>query len=292
MWTPTLEEKVAFLRDPRSYDASVQQVDVRETHMSWVFLTDSVVFKLKKPVRFPYLDFTTLEKRRNACRAEVELNRRLAADVYLDAVPLSVSPAGFVIGEGVTAVDWLVKMRRLNQGRMLDSLIAEKRLEQECIEALALKLADFYRNAHRVFMRPDVFLRHWEYDLWQNRVVLLNPRFKLSPGPIRYLDGLLREFLSQKQALFVDRLKRRRIVDGHGDLRPEHIWLGEHPARQSACLVANNHAGVAFDTLRLFCSSHSLQGSGLPGRLAALPSRRPDRRPVPCDRRHAFPTGG
>jgi len=213
MWTPTLEEKVAFLRDPRSYNASVQQVDVRETHMSWVFLTDSVVFKLKKPVRFPYLDFTTLEKRRNACRAEVELNRRLAADVYLDAVPLSVSPAGLVIGEGVTVVDWLVKMRRLNQVRMLDCLIAEKRLEQESIEALALKLADFYRNAHRVFMRPDVFLRHWEYDLWQNRVVLLNPRFKLSPGPIRYLDGLLREFLSQKQALFVDRLKRRRIVD-------------------------------------------------------------------------------
>ena len=227
MWTPTLEEKVAFLRDPRSYDASAQQVDVRKTHMSWVFLTDSVVFKLKKPVRFPYLDFTTLEKRRNSCRAEVELNRRLAADVYLDAVPLSVSPAGLVIGEGVTVVDWLVKMRRLNQGRMLDCLIPEKRLEQECIEALALKLADFYRNAHRVFMRPDVFLRHWEYDLWQNRVVLLNPRFKLSPGPIRYLDGLLREFLSQKQALFVDRLKRRRIVDGHGDLRPEHIWLGD-----------------------------------------------------------------
>lgn len=227
MWTPTLEEKVAFLRDPRSYDASVRQVDVRETHMSWVFLTDSVVFKLKKPVRFPYLDFTTLEKRRNSCRAEVELNRRLAADVYLDAVALSVSPAGLVVGEGVTVVDWLVKMRRLNQGRMLDRLIAEKRLEQECIEALALKLADFYRNAHRVFMRPDVFLRRWEYDLWQNRVVLLNPRFKLSPGPIRYLDGLLREFLSQEQALFVDRLKRRRIVDGHGDLRPEHIWLGD-----------------------------------------------------------------
>ena len=59
---PDPEEKVAFLRDPRSYDASVQQVDVRETHMSWVFLTDSVVFKLKKPVRFPYLDFTTLRK--------------------------------------------------------------------------------------------------------------------------------------------------------------------------------------------------------------------------------------
>jgi aminoglycoside phosphotransferase family enzyme len=264
MWTPTLEEKVAFLRDPRSYDASVQQVDVRETHMSWVFLTDSVVFKLKKPVRFPYLDFTTLEKRRNACRAEVGLNRRLAADVYLDAVPLSVSPAGLVIGEGVTVVDWLVKMRRLNQGRMLDCLIAEKRLERECIEELALKLADFYRNAHRVFMRPDVFLRHWEYDLRQNRVVLLSPRFKLSPGPVRRLDSLLREFLSQRQALFVDRLKRRRIVDGHGDLRPEHIWLGDE-VKIIDCLEFNARLRILDPLEEIACLDLECEHLGMKG---------------------------
>ncbi len=225
--TPTLAEKVAFLRDPRSYDASVRQVDVRETHMSWVFLTDSVVFKLKKPVRFPYLDFATLEKRRNACRAEVELNRRLAPDVYLDAVPLSVSCDGLTIGGDGAVADWLVKMRRLNQGRMLDRLILEKRLHRRDLDALASKLAGFYRNARSVLIRPEVLLRRWDYDFRQNAIVLLTPRLNLPPGPIRQLDRVLREFLFRKQVLFVERLKQRRIIDGHGDLRPEHIWVGD-----------------------------------------------------------------
>lgn len=223
---PGVEEKVAFLRDPCSYDPSVRQVDVRETHMSWVFLTDGDVFKLKKPVRFPYLDFTTIEKRGVASRAEVALNRRLAADVYIDAVPLCISPAGLTIGKGSKVVDWLVKMRRLDQSRMLDHLIAGKRVDKNGIEALALKLAGFYRKARKVLMRAEIFLKHWDYDLRQNRIVLLNPRFGLSPGPIRYLDRVLREFLACKGALFVKRLEERRIVDGHGDLRPEHIWLG------------------------------------------------------------------
>jgi uncharacterized protein len=225
-WVPALEEKVAFLCDPRAYDGSVGQVELHETNMSWLFLADGIVLKLKKPVRFPYLDFSTREKRGVACRAEVELDRRLAADVYLDAVPLCVSPAGFSIGEGAQVVDWLVKMRRLDQEQMLDRLLAEKRLGRDIIEALASKLAAFYRNARAVLIRPDVFLKHRAEDLRRSAVILLNPRFGLSPGSIRYLDRLLREFLVRKEALFVERLERRRIVDGHGDLRPEHIWLG------------------------------------------------------------------
>ena len=226
MWTPTLEEKSHFYATP----APMMRPPSRLMFAKPTCLGSSLPIALFSSSRSSFVFRISisqlLEKRRNSCHAEVELNRRLAADVYLDAVALSVSPAGLVVARSYF-VDWLVKMRRLNQGRMLDRLIAEKRLEQECIEALALKLADFYRNAHRVFMRADAFLRRWEYDLWQNRAVLLNPQFKLSPGPIRYLDGLLREFLSQEQALFVDRLKRRRIVDGHEDLRPEHIWLGD-----------------------------------------------------------------
>ena len=71
------------------------------------------------------------------------------------------------------------------------------------------------------------FLKHWGEDLRQNRAILLNPRFGLCAGPIRILDRLLREFLARKEALFIKRLEQRRIVDGHGDLRPEHIWLGD-----------------------------------------------------------------
>jgi len=225
--TPTLEDKVAFLSDTRSYDGSAGTVEVRQTHMSWVFLAGDYVFKLKKPVRFPYLDFSTIAKRHMACRAEVELNRRLAPDVYIGAIPLCVSVDGLAIGEGAAVVDWVVKMHRLNEGRMLDRLIAQGTADRHCLDAIALRLADFYRKANPVFLRPEVYFRQWSLNLQQNRTVLLNPRFNLAPGLVRYLDVLLQKFLSRHEKLLLGRLEQRRIVDGHGDLRPEHIWLGD-----------------------------------------------------------------
>ncbi len=224
---PTVEERVAFLSDARSYNASVAAIEVRQTHMSWVFLAGDHVFKLKKPVRFPYLDFSTLAKRQMACRAEVDLNRRLAPDVYLGAVPLCVSAKGLAIGEGIAAVDWLVKMRRLNEGRMLDNLITKKQVDRHSLDAIVLKLSGFYRHANPVFLRPEVYLKQWKLNLQQNCTVLVDPRFRLPLGLVRYCDAVLRQFLRQRYSLLLNRLELRRIVDGHGDLRPEHIWLGD-----------------------------------------------------------------
>src|SRR5208282_2207886 len=178
---PTLEEKVAFLSDPRSYDGSPGKVEVRETHMSWVFLAGDYVFKLKKPVRFPYLDFSTFAKRQMACRAEAELNRRLAPDVYLGAVPLCISAKVLAIGKGTAVVDWLVKMRRLNEGRMLNRLIAQRNADRHCLDAIAFRLAGFYRKANAVLLRPEAYLKQWKLNLQQNRAVLLDPRFNLAP---------------------------------------------------------------------------------------------------------------
>lgn len=224
---PSLEEKVAFLSDARSYHTSVAAVEVRQTHMSWVFLAGDHVFKLKKPVRFPYLDFSTLAKRQMACRAEVDLNRRLAPDVYLGAVPLCVSANALAIGEGIAAVDWLVKMRRLNEGRMLDNLITKRQVDRHSLDAIVLTLSGFYRHANPVFLRPEVYLKQWKLNLQQNCTVLEDPRFRLPLGLIRYCDAVLRQFLRQRYYLLLNRLPQRRIVDGHGDLRPEHIWLGD-----------------------------------------------------------------
>lgn len=85
----SFEAKVAFLRQPTAYLQPVDRVETRETHMSWVFLAGDRAYKLKKPVRFPYLDFSTIAQRAAACRSELRLNRRLAPDIYLDVVPLT-----------------------------------------------------------------------------------------------------------------------------------------------------------------------------------------------------------
>ena len=87
---PALDDKVRFLSRPETYQGNVERVIARETHMSWVFMAGERVYKLKKPVRFAYLDFSTLDRRAAACRAEHLLNRRLAPDVYLGVVPLTL----------------------------------------------------------------------------------------------------------------------------------------------------------------------------------------------------------
>src|SRR5665647_2768387 len=109
----TLDDKVRFLSCPATYSCADGQVVTRETHMSWVFMAGDRVYKLKKPVRFSYLDFSTLDRRAAACRAEYLLNRRLAPDVYLDVVPLTASPSGLAISGDGPVVDWLVLRLRL-----------------------------------------------------------------------------------------------------------------------------------------------------------------------------------
>ncbi len=235
---PTLDQKLDFLRRSSAYSHPVTGVIPRETHMSWVFLAGDRVYKLKKPVRFSYLDFSTLARRAAACRAELGLNRRLAPDVYLDVAPLTVTPRGLAIGGDATIVDWLVVMRRLDEGQTLEHAILEDRLEPWQLDRLIATLVQFYRRAQRLFLPPAVHLRDWRQSLSDNRRVLLDPCLNLPSGLVRHVVGAQHRFLSRRQKTLAKRVYNRCIVDGHGDLRPEHIWLGD-PVRIIDCLEFN-----------------------------------------------------
>ena len=124
---PDQEARIAFLRQPQTYPEKPARVETIETHMSWVFLTPQHAFKLKKPVRYDYLDFSTLAARRKSCEEERRLNRRLAPGVYLDVIPLVLGSDGAMhLGGPGEILDWLVMMRRLPAPRMLDSLIRRR----------------------------------------------------------------------------------------------------------------------------------------------------------------------
>ena len=235
---PTLEQKVEFLSRPTAYSHSVQEVSRRETHMSWIFLAGDRVYKLKKPVRFPYLDFSTLERREAACRAELRLNRRLTTDVYLGVAPLVATDHGLAI-EGVgTVVDWMVVMRRLDESRTLERAIQSHDIETWKIDRLAAALIQFYRHAASVLLAGDVQRRDWWLSLAYNRRVLLDPRLGLPCGLVRHLDQVQARFLQARHKALAHRIRGRKIVDGHGDLRPEHIWLGD-PVDIIDCLEFN-----------------------------------------------------
>jgi len=250
----SLDEKVAFLSRTDVYATPVQDVVRRETHMSWVFLAGQEAYKLKKPVRFPYLDFSTLARRETACRAELELNRRLAPDVYKAVMPLVRTPNGLAIGGPGETVDWLVVMRRLDEEETLEHAIESRWLQPWHLDRLVATLAAFYRHAASVFISPDVHLLNWHRSLAYNKAVLLDARLGLPTGLVRQIDYVQRRFLSQRSQLIADRVRSRRIVDGHGDLRPEHIWLGD-PIRIIDCLEFNPglRAVDPFDEIAYLC---------------------------------------
>src|SRR5436853_2703240 len=108
-----LQDLIAALADRRAYTHAVENVEVRQTHISAVFLAGPVVYKVKKPLDLGFLDFSTLEKRRHFCQEEVRLNRRLAPGVYLGVVPIVERDGRLMVEAEGEAVEWAVKMVRL-----------------------------------------------------------------------------------------------------------------------------------------------------------------------------------
>lgn len=227
---PSLEQKVAFLRAPDSYPERPRQVDAIETHMSWLFLTERSVFKLKKPIRYDRLDFTTLRLRRFYCEEEVRLNRRLAGTVYRGALPLTCEGDGTLAVDGIGApVDWLVHMERLPASRMLDWILARRVVEREEVRAVAVRLAQFYARANRVALSATVLAGRLEEGIRADERDLCRPDFELPVERIRSIASSQLDFLREHAGLFEDRADGGHIVDGHGDLRPEHICLIPEP---------------------------------------------------------------
>src|SRR5262249_16990920 len=139
---------VGFLSSPDSYPERPRQVETRETHMSWIFLTGAQAWKLKKPSCFDHLDLRSTEARRRNCDEEVRLNRRLAPDVYRGVVPLTIGSGNVLrLDKPGIIEDWLVCMRRLPTGRMLDDAIAHRTWFAEDARKVGKLLAKFYSNA-------------------------------------------------------------------------------------------------------------------------------------------------
>ena len=235
---PTLADKVAFLSRPAAYGKLAGAVSRRETHMSWIFFADDRVFKLKKPVRFAYLDFSTLARREAACRAELKLNRRLAGDVYLDVAPLVLTQRGLALGGCGTTVDWLVVMRRLNEAWTLEQMLLDHCLGARDLDRLITTLSAFYHHSTYIRMTPRLHLAEWHRNLCDNRRVLLDPRLAAPPGLVRRIDRAQRRFLHAKPELLAARVRGHKIVDGHGDLRPEHVFIDDR-IRIIDCLEFN-----------------------------------------------------
>ena len=225
-----LRDKVRFLRRPDSYPERPRAVEAVESHMSWVFLTETHAYKLKKPVRYSYLDYSKLSARAENCAAEVRLNSRFAPAVYLGVVPLNVDPAGDLrLGGAGATCDWLVKMVRLPADRTLEAQIARDEVDEAELRQSIHVLTRGYRRAAPVEMAPGAYRQRFQSDLSENVAELTAPAFELSSDLPELVAGAQRRFLETDIALLDARVEGGRIVEAHGDLRPEHIYLLDPP---------------------------------------------------------------
>jgi aminoglycoside phosphotransferase family enzyme len=197
--------------------------------MSWVFLTDRYAYKLKKPVRFKLLNLATLEDRRKNCEAEVAWNRRLAPEVYLGVVPLGTDENGrLALGTGTGIVDWLVKMRRLPAERMLDRVIAAGKVDPSDLRRVAETLAGFYLRAARADLTEEEYRLRFVREIEEIRRELeeISP---IARDRIEAISRGLESFVRLRADLLDARVRDGRIVEAHGDLRPEHVCLLPRP---------------------------------------------------------------
>ncbi|MGZ3510507.1 MAG: hypothetical protein ACXVAC_19305, partial [Vulcanimicrobiaceae bacterium] len=240
-----LDAKVTFLLEPASYPEPTRAVEAVETHMSWVFLTDRFAYKLKKPVRLPYLDFSTVDLRKHYCEEEIRLNARLAPRVYICTLPITLEANQVMtIGGSGLAIDWLVKMHRLPADRMLDHAIEHGTVAAEDIERLAFLLSGFYRKAPRVALSGATYRRRLEADVTANLEDLRKAKNIVARHRVERIHTAQAAFLQRCWKHFEQRVNEGRIVEAHGDLRPEHVLLGPDP-QIIDCLEFN----TAFRTL-------------------------------------------
>jgi aminoglycoside phosphotransferase family enzyme/predicted kinase len=209
-------------------DLEAAGFELIETHISWVFLGEAEVFKVKRPVDLGFLDFTTLEKRRDACEAEVRLNRRLAPEVYIDVVPITVDAAGVheIAGRGMV-VDWAVRMRRLAVESRADELLKAGLLKPRHIDELAAHIAHFHEGARcdaETSRHGEVttIRRNVKENFAQTRVSIDH---YLSAPQAREIERWQLDALSD-EGRFTARVETGRVRDGHGDLRLEHVYFG------------------------------------------------------------------
>ncbi|MFM9881666.1 MAG: hypothetical protein ACKVQT_01450 [Burkholderiales bacterium] len=221
---------VAALRRPNAYRGRTLSVEAIETHMSWVFKTDQHAFKLKKPLRTPYFDHRSLDARHRNTVAEIRLNRRFAAGVYLDAVPVTYdSREGIKVDGAGEVVDWLVKMRRLDESRMLDRSITTGTWSALDVRAVATLLSSYYGAAAPIKVEPAAYVARLRTEIEDISHALDTRQHGVSLLSVYTTCKRLRESLQRNRLALERRAGARRIVDGHGDLRPEHICLETDP---------------------------------------------------------------
>jgi uncharacterized protein len=251
---------------PEFYPHPVTDIELRQTHTSYVLLAGEFAYKVRKAVRFAFIDCSTAARRSALCWRELELNRRLSPDVYLGVVAIVQSGGQFILDQSIddpaNATEFAVKMRRLPQDRRLDLLAKRDAATAENIREIAKTIGSFHANT------PNT--HSWAYgaaaSIWRMTIDNLVEIEQLGPGApllkkIAQIEAYSRHYVAAHWELLNRRARQGRIHEGHGDLRADAVYLTSSGLRIIDCLefderlrygdIANEVAFLAMDIERL-----------------------------------------
>ena len=220
------KEQIVKLHSEGEFLGYTGRPDLVETHISWVFLCDRFVFKIKKPIRYSFLDFSTLEKRKYYCEREIELNSRLTNDMYLDVQPIrEISGRYYVGSQSGEIIDYAVRMRKVDRSRQMDVLLQDNKVTNSDMRNLAEKIAGFHKNTVVIYKKDVLQIRDEFMDLKNEREYLGAECSALIGKAIGSSDV----FIEKHKELFAGRLKEGFYRDCHGDLHSRNIFLLPDP---------------------------------------------------------------
>jgi uncharacterized protein len=233
---------IAFLESPASYPHGPTEVRAIQTHISWVFIASPFVFKVKKPVNLGFLDFSTLERRRHFCQREVELNRRLAPEVYLGVVPIYKAASSFSFNREGEIAEYCVKMRELPHGYFLNELLEKGQVGEKEIARAISRLRSFYEAE-----TPTPEIEQWgtpeklkistDENFAQVEPFIGQTISRVAFETIRHFTN---QFYIANENLFRERIQQRRILDCHGDLHLDHIHITSERLSIFDCIEFND----------------------------------------------------
>ncbi|MFA7061020.1 MAG: AAA family ATPase [Pedobacter sp.] len=229
------------LLKPEAYPEPTHSVELLQTHVSWIFLTDKHAFKLKKPVNFGFLNFSTIDLRRFYCNEEVRLNRRLCPDIYEGVVELRETSGGAAFHGNGSVIDYAVKMKRLPADRMLDNLVNNNRISGAEIQEVARIIANFHLNAPTSpaiaeFGQLDRIMFNWEENFEQ---MIPFEETTLSEVERNRIKAWVSSFAAENADLFKRRVDEGFIRECDGDIHLENICMMDDKVYIFDCIEFN-----------------------------------------------------
>lgn len=240
------EDKLKSLSRTEAFPMAVESVELRQTHISEVFLGGSVVYKVKKPVKLPFLDFSTVRLRHHFCTEEVRINSPWAPGVYLGVVPVTFENNEYQFEGNGEVVDWAVKMNRLPESATLRSRLNRGELEPAHLECVAQRISAIHRRSTQVpgdEARDAVRTFQAQLnDNWQFAEQL--PEHIINRGVLERIRSGSESLLSHFDKLLTMRAEQGRIREVHGDLRLEHVFYFPQSPPPSDIVILD---GIEFD---------------------------------------------